>query len=474
MQSRLGFWQLARSQGITNLDHRLRQTDFASQDQQAEYLSLGMGINELDRLNAGLFIGANIRKDQPIIGHRVRKAAIKGASISFINSTAQEVRFKTTANIAASPAEMLTEVAAVLKAALDLNTSASISANAKNAITAANVSEIHKAIAKSLMDAPSSVVTLGIQAMLHPAFSSLETLASSLATVTNSRLAYLTEGANASGAALAGMLPHRMAGGKADTSAGLNAKAMLDSPLKSYLLLNVEPEFDFADPGRTINSLQGAESVVAYESDALKACADVILPICTNSETAGTYFNIAGTAQSFNGCVPPLGEARPAWKVIRVLANLFGAQGFDYISVEDVLDEIEQQIGNIAQTVNLIDCTISNLSGEGISLVGGVAMYGSNPVVRRAPALQATHDAKKDRQARMNSVTAMEYGLGDGDTVCITQGEYSVEATVSIDDAIAAKCVALPLGTELSAQLGAQNTSITLAKNVEEMRASNA
>ena len=469
--------KLARSQGINNLDYRLRQSDFSSQDQQAAFLSLGMDLSDLDNLNAGLFVGANIRKDQPIVGHRVRKAALKGAAISFINTTAQQVRFNTTANIAASPADMIAELASVLKAATDQNKSVKISANAKIIADFAKVNDTHKAIAKSLIDGENAIVALGLQAYVHSSFSSLESVASALCEATGAKLSYLTDGANASGAALAGMLPHRLTGGKNSDSQGLNAKQMIESTLDTYILLNAEPEFDFADSTATINALQNANTVVAlsaFDSEALKACADVILPIATYAETAGTYVNIAGLSQSFNGCVPPQGEARPAWKVIRVIANLFEASGFEYISVEDVLNEIEDQLGEVSPTVNAIDLEVKIPDQKGLNLVGGVAMYGGDAVVRRAPALQATKDAKKDRSARINTETAKANDLNDGDVISISQGDGEVEAAVIIDDTVANKCVVLPLGAELSAQLGAQHTTITIAKNVEEMRASNA
>ncbi|MDX1811001.1 MAG: NADH-quinone oxidoreductase subunit NuoG [Gammaproteobacteria bacterium] len=469
--------KLARSQGINNLDHRLRQTDFASQAQQAAYLSLGMGFDELEHINAGLFVGANLRKDQPIVGHRVRKAAMHGAAVSLINTYAQEVKFKTTANIAASPSAMISELAGVLKAAIEQNKSANVSANAKKVADSASVNDQHRAIAASLIAGTNSVIVIGSQATMHPVYAGLESLASAIATATQSKLAYLTDGANAAGAALSGMLPHRLVAGKNADTAGMNARQMIEANLNTYVLLNAEPEFDFADAAATVGALQNAENVVAltaYDSETLRECADVMLPTTPYTESAGTFINIAGISQSFNGCVPPKGEARPAWKVIRVLANLFEASGFEYISVEDVLNEIEEQVGEVSNVVNPVDTEVSVPGENGLMRVGGVAIYGGDAVVRRAPALQATADAKRDRTARMNSETAKANGLAENDTVNISQSDNEVDVTVMIDDAVANNCVLIPMGTEISAQLGGQNSTMTLTKNVEEMRASNA
>ncbi len=473
--------KLARSQGINNLDHRLRQLDFSSQSQQAAYLSLGMDLENLENLNAALFVGANTRKDQPIISHRVRKAAQKGAAISFINTVAQEVRFKPLANIAADPAAMFNELAGVLKAIIEQSKSEKLSANVKKLIDNAKVAEAHKAIANSLLEGKNCAVFVGSQAIMSSASGGLEVLASAIAEASNSQLGYITDGANAAGAALAGMLPHRESGGKVADKAGLDANAMLEAGLNTYLILNAEPDYDFANAILAKQALQKAQTVIAlsaFDSQGLRVTADVILPIASYAETAGTFVNIAGTKQSFNGCISPKGEARPAWKIIRVLANLFEATGFEYMSVEDILDEIENKIGETAQAVNSIDIKFTVPPVKGLVRVGGVGVYAGDAVVRHAQALQATADAKHDRFINLSAITAKATGLNSGEFVTVSQGENTLSAVLNIDDSVAANCVVIPLGTDNSAMLGSTNGAITLAKteqqNVEEMRASNA
>lgn len=473
--------KLARSQGINNLDHRLRQIDFTSQQQQASYLSLGMDIEALEKLNAGLFVGANIRKDQPIIGHRIRKAALRGAAISFVNTIAQKVLFDTKANIAASPEGMIAELSGILKAALQLNSSAKVSSHAKQLADAAKVSEEHKDVAQSLNDGDKSGVFIGTQAMLNPAMSGIETLVSAIAIATNSQLGYITDGANASGASLAGMLPHRLSGGKTADNQGLNSQEMLTTGLNTYVLLNIEPDYDFANALDAKKAFSNADNVIAlsaFDSESLRECATIILPIASYAETAGTLINIAGTKQSFNGCIPPKGEARPAWKVIRVLANLFEAPGFEYLSVEDILDEIDTHLGEISLSVNSIDTDINKPQSGGLVCVPSIATYGGDAVQRRAPALQATKDGRRDQMASMNSATAKTAGLAQGDGVVITQGDNELVTSVNIDDSVADNCVVVPLGTDNGAKINVLNSAIKLSKaesqNLEEMRASNA
>ncbi|MCF6294051.1 MAG: molybdopterin-dependent oxidoreductase, partial [Robiginitomaculum sp.] len=317
-----------------------------------------------------------------------------------------------------------------------------------------------------------STILLGNQAIWHADGSSLEVLASALAEVTGAKLGYLTDGANSAGASIAGVLPHCSVGGVKAGKTGLNASQMLANSLNTYVLMGVEPEFDTADPKRSLQSLKDASFVVslsAFSSDSLKEYADVILPVAASVETAGTFVNAAGDWQSFNGCVPPKGEARPAWKVLRVLGNLFEADGFDYMSAEDILDEIQSKTKDLSANTPTIHYELKKNIKSQAALVstGGVAMYGGDAIVRRAPALQATHDAIKSSQVGLSERTASKFNLSNGDSVLIKQAGVSALAEVRIDSGLAENCVAIPAGTELSAKLSAQGSEISLEKTTQ-------
>ncbi|HFE39105.1 MAG TPA: NADH-quinone oxidoreductase subunit G, partial [Gammaproteobacteria bacterium] len=372
------FQKLARSQGVNNLDYRLRQQDFTTQAQQSIYPALNQRIVDLESLDGALLIGSNIRKDQPIAGHRLRKAALHGAKVSFLNTAAHEFRFPVLANIAASPADMVTELSAILGAAVKMNKSRKLSGSVKKAAKT-KASQTHVAIAQSLLSGEKRSILLGSEAINHVDSSTLETLASALAKVTGATLGYITDGPNSAGASIVGVLPHRSVAGAKVQKAGLNAAQMLAKRLDAYVLLGIEPEFDTANPQQSLNTLREAGFVVslsAFISDSLKEYADVILPIATSVETAGTFVNAAGDWQSFNGCVPPKGEARPAWKVLRVLGNLFEAEGFEQMSVEDILDEIQGYTNNLSNSTPQINTEISKRSNKqpDLVLVGGVAV----------------------------------------------------------------------------------------------------
>ncbi len=478
------FQKLARSQGINNIDFRLRQQDFSTQDQQASFSSLGLDISDLDALDSALLVGSNVRKEQPIIGHRLRKAALHGAQVSFINTAANDFRFPVLSNISATPVGMLTELSAVLSAASKLNKSVKLSGKVKKAVKV-KATEKHVAIAKSLIEGKNSAILLGSQSINHAHASSLEVLASALAKVTGAKLGYLTEGANHAGASIVGALPHRVTGGGKTEKPGLNASQMLAKGLDAYVLLGVEPEFDTADPKQSLASLEKANFVVslsAFSSDSINDYADVILPVAASVETAGTFVNVSGSWQSFNGCVPPKGEARPAWKVLRVLGNLFEAEGFDYMSVEEVLDEIQDQTGSLVVNAPTIQADLQTPKNQkGLVLVGGVAMYGGDAIVRRASALQSTQNAVEDSQVGLSEETAVKLKVSTGDPVLIKQSDTEVTGTVFIDKGLAENCVAIPSGTILSAGLSAQGSEVSLKKmtqtnqNADDIvRASNA
>ena len=482
------FQKLARSQGIANIDHRLRQQDFSSETQLADFPSLGQSIVDLENLNAALFVGSNLRKDQPIAGHRVRKAALSGAQISFLNTRINEFRFPVLANVAAAPTELIEALGGILVAAIGFNKNATISNSAKAYAAKCKPTDEQKAIAKSLTEGDKSTVVLGIEVLNSTYRSSAETLASAIAVATDSVFGYLTEGANSAGAHIAGAVPYRAGETAKFTKSGLNSLQMLEQGLDCYVLLGVEADYDIANPAQALSSLNNASCVIslsAFVTDSIKEYSDVILPICAYAETSGTFINTAGTWQNFNGIVPPVGEARPAWKVLRVLGNLFDADGFEYISVEDVFNEIQSNVSydieNMPISNKTIDCDIETPKSAALIIVGGVGLLSNDAIVRRASALQDSKDEIADVQISLSPTTAKKLNLENFDVALVKQGEKEVSVIVAIDDVLADQCVSIPMGTSTSAALGAHSEKVTIEKssqpeiNTEEMvRASNA
>ena len=265
-------------------------------------------------------------------------------------------------------------------------------------------SDDQQRIAASLVAADRGLVLLGNVANRHAAYTVVRALAAAIAELTGAQLGYLSEGSNTAGAHLAGVLPHRSTGGEARSQAGLDAGSMLDQSLDAVVLLNVEPDQDLRSTEAAVDKLASQEFVVAmtpYVSDALLEAADLLLPIGTFAETAGTYVNVAGAWQSFQGIASPIGEARPAWKVLRVIGNLLEAPGFDYVTSEDVLEEARAKIGEVAADNRYAGRpSLAKPNGEdALADEIDTPIYSVDGVVRRAHALQLTAEAGRAREA---------------------------------------------------------------------------
>ncbi len=385
--------KLARGLGVANIDHRLRQGDFSNQDEDPVFPWLGRPIPELEQLSAALLIGSNVRLEQPLLGHRIRKAALAGASIMFINPLDFDFRFPVAAKRVTDPAGMVSTLAGVANAAAEAKGTV-IPDNLAAIITAAPVSDTERAMANHLIGNDSASVFVGNLAVAHPAFALIRALAVFLARTTDAGLGYLPEAANSVGGYLAGTLPHRFPAGKASPVVGLDAGAMTSSPLKAYVLLGLEPEFDCWEGAAALAAVKEAELVVClspYVSEEMERYAHVVLPTGTFAETAGTFVNAEGRWQSFQAAVNPLGEARPGWKVLRVLGNTLQLPGFDYLDSREVLEEIRAECQGV-EPFNLEEIT-KPFEAAAMIAPGGietVPLYATDPLVRRASALQGT------------------------------------------------------------------------------------
>jgi NADH-quinone oxidoreductase subunit G len=325
------------------------------------------------------------------------------------------------------------------------------------ALSQITASASHGVVAESLQKANHAAVILGPTANAHPSAGRLRTLAAHVAGESGAALGTLVHGANGAGAWLAGALPHRGPGAQPAPAVGLDAGAMLEQGLAGYLILGLEPELDCADSARAMASLQAAECVVcltAYAGEHMKDYADVLLPIAPYVETSGTYVNLEGNWQSTAAVVKPAGESRPAWRILRVLGNLFEVDGFDYQDSSQVLAEVHE----LAAGAGVPSPGPSSLEApatlaEGILRVGTVPIYAGDPVVRRAGALQRTADGTFGG-LRMNSRLASTLGLGDGQSAVVAQNGTRLDTRVVVDEGIADDCAALATGVAETVGLG--------------------
>jgi NADH-quinone oxidoreductase subunit G len=394
--------RLARGLKSHNIDHRLRQRDFRDAHADPVFPGLGMPVAGIDELNALFVIGSNLRREAPLLAHRVRKAARRGAQVSFLNPARFPYLFPVQVTRVAAPKDFVGELAAVLAAAAQL-TSQAVPAPLADICAAATPNPEQRALAQALVSGEKRAVWLGALAARHARFADLRALAAALAAVTGASLGRVAEGGNAAGGALAGALPHREAGGRSVATPGLNVREMLKTPLRAYLLVGgIEPSIDALDP-EALRTLARAEFVVAltpFASEEMKAVAHVLLPMGTYAETSGTFVNCEGVWQSQTGAAAPVGEARPGWKILRVLGNLTNLEGFDYQSSEDVLREVRGRCQDLPPAgyhgSHAVGAAPAGADEAGLI---DVPMYQSDALVRRAPSLQRT------REGRMPLVT---------------------------------------------------------------------
>jgi NADH-quinone oxidoreductase subunit G len=417
--------KLMRGLGTENVDFRLRQSDFALDGQIKPWL--GMSIEAVGQLKRAFVIGSFLRKDHPLLAARLRSAVKRGGNISILNATDDDLLIPVANKMIKAPSEWLSALGEVIAAVAHEK-----SIGAPAGFEMVQPSAEAKQIAVSLLSGEPRAILLGNAAAQHPQASELHAAAQWIAQNTGASFGYLTEGANTVGGYLANALP----------SNGANALQMLDQARKAYLLLNVEPELDCYDPQAARAALNAAEMVVvmsAYKHG--MDYADVLLPVSPFTETAGTFVNCEGRAQSFNGTVKPLGETRPAWKVLRVLGNLAGLQGFDYESSEAIRNEI---LGTEAPADADLTTRLNNVAGiqpqmlraEGagqhLERIADVPIYFTDAIVRRSPPLQKTKDAEAPK-AWISSALAHHLGIADGEQVRVSQGQGSAVLSAGID-----------------------------------------
>ena len=408
--------RLARGLGSANIDHRLRQRDFRG-DAAASSSSAGLGMSlaSVESLSGLLVIGSHLRAELPLLAHRVRKAAVRArAQVAFLDLATRDYRFPVAAQVVAEAGHWTREAAALALATAEAAGGA-VAPAFGSLVLGVSPTDAHRAAARALCTGSHRAVWLGAMALRHPAYADLRALAAETARLAGATLGTLFEGGNGVGAVAAGAVPYRDAAGNA--TAGLDGLAMLRSPQRAYLLVGgIEPSQDLADPAAAAVAFGGAACVVAvtpFASEELLRHAHVLLPMAAFAETSGTYVNLEGRWQSHPGAVAPPGEARPGWKILRVLGNLLQLQGFDEESSEQVRERLRAQVdaavgagAGAATTGGAAAVVVPPVLPAGAAGAGSasaaaldIPMYAIDAVLRRSPALQATNIARASRAA---------------------------------------------------------------------------
>ncbi len=380
--------KLLRDLGSSNIDTRLRRTDFSTENHDPAYPSLGMELTDLTSLDATLLVGSNLRKEQPIAAVQMRKSAENG-QVMAINPENFDNNFVTEKQIVTSPEKMLQALGAVAKALTEIEGVKADKAISKLDI---KVRKSHKTMAKALYKGEKSAIIFGQYACNHADFSKMAAIAKTIASMSGASFGTFSDGANAAGAHLAGAIPHR-GPGAAKVKTGKNIAQMFAGDIKAFILHGVEPELDCSEAAtKALTDAHFVIALTAFNDGAVNEYADLMLPTAAFTETSGTFVNVAGTWQSFNASVAAKGEARPAWKIFRVMGNLLDFSGYDYVSSQAILEELQLLTDSVQLQAG--DWPLAD-SLEGSSDKANVrSIYQVDPLVRRARALQATLDGR--------------------------------------------------------------------------------
>lgn len=468
--------ELANDMGCGNVDYRLRQTDFRLDGKRVGAPWMGCNIDEVERLDRILLIGSNLRNEHPLLAQRFRKAVDNGAELSIISPLDNDPLMDIAHKVICTPNDMVNVLAQILKAMSKLQRlSLCLPPSLDNLLKEIHVRPNTELMAESLaglgktlnLIAPKVGIFLGNMALCAPRFTEMYSLAEAIGGVSGAKGGILPSAANSTGMHLMGVMP---------SATGMHARAMLEVPRKAFMLLNIEPELDCQHAALAKSAMEKSDCVIAlttYRSEALEN-ANVLLPIAPFTETSGSFMSMEGRIQSFKAVAKPLGECRPAWKVIRVLANTLGLNGFDFDSTEDVrtamfegerpADFARSRLNNNMKELVEIETKIQS---TGLQRIGEVPQYEADPIVRRSEPLQKTK-YNIQRKARMNPEDLRMMGIAEGDAVWVKQDQGSAILIVQTDAHVAAGCVRVAASHKQTIGLGDLMGDIAIEKIPEK------
>lgn len=465
--------KLMRRSGSNNVDHRIRQQDFHDQDKMPAFPNAGIPLADIEHQSTILLIGSHLRAEQPILGLKLRKMAISSGKVFIVNPVDFEMNFDIAGKIIVEGGDLesaLAEIAKVLFAGNEQKIPA-MPGHVKQWLMDIQPSETAIQIAKHLEQQENSLILMGALGLHHPNASRLIALANLISRLSGAKLGTLTDGSNSAGGWLTGCIPHRELGGRSLPDPGLHANDMSKQRLKGYILMNIEPDLDCVNGAEMMAALRKASFMVAltpFESESLLEVAHVLLPMCPFSENTGTLVNAGGYWQSFQAVVDPLDEARPAWKILRVLGNLFELEGFDYATAEDVSAEIKQSFSSNAiknKRLGQWDWWCPNTIGrEKLSnqtvRIAPIPINAIDNIVRRATALQKS--STNAIEISLNAAFAEKLNVFAGGSAKVTINGQSIQLPVKIDSRMPNYSVMIPAGIMDTVSLGAPYAAVDI------------
>ena len=436
--------KLMRGLGSENIDHRLRQADFSADGALAGVPWLGMALADIGTLDRVLVLGSFLRKDHPLIAQRLRQVAKKRAQVNVVHVAGDDALIKVSNQVIVAPAALAGALDGILAALDDQDANAELTAIAASLKGGRDVGLFLGNLATQTADA----------AQLHVRVQAIADKLSALNPEARVRFGFFGEAANTVGGSAVRAVPG---------AGGLSARAMIEKPLKAYVVLHAEPTLDMSDGALASKSLAAAEFTVLLTPFRHSLdCADVLLPVAPFTETAGTFVNTEGRAQSFSGVVKPRGDSRPAWKVLRVLGTLLGLNGFDFDTAEAVRAEcVPDDFAAVLDNRTGVEITASAAALPGMERIADVPIYFTDPIVRRAASLQQTSDARAPL-AWLCGSELVRLGMVAGAHVKVVTDAGEMVLPVASDERLPAGCVRIAAGHPSTIKAGPMAGSLRL------------
>ena len=418
--------KIAKELNTSHIDYRLLEKSFSENNNW-----LGCKIDEIESHDAILVVGSNLKHDQPLLAHRFRRYANKRNNFSIITSYDDFYSTRCLEKVIVNPSAYINYLLMILKQ-VQLSTKYKINSEViKNLLKAAKPSNEAKRIAKSLLSNKSKAIFLGHQILHFDDGDNIKLVAMHIAQAVGATFGLIPGYANSVGLNELNL-----------NTDNISADKILSQSKEAYIMMNFDPLYDYHSPKKINSALKKAKfnlAISPYISDSFKEF-DVVLPMTPFTETSGTFINMEKTIQSFSAVTPPVGQSRPGWKILRVLANFLQLEGFSYDSSEEVKTDaiIEMDKKN---EFSLNDFKPSNIE-RGLEVLNVVRANDSDMIVRRATSLH--QNKNKDQSCCLiNPTTMLEEGLIEGQKIKISSSEAEILINVKADDNVCLNAVVI-------------------------------
>jgi NADH-quinone oxidoreductase subunit G len=460
--------KLTRNLGSNNIDHRLTQVDFSAQDSAPVMPWLGRSLESLETLDAALIVAGNLRYEQPLLSHRLRKATLNNnAAISSIGHVGDQCNFALHNELLGSAAQLIADLAAVAVALADRDVQAIPPGHLAKILAGCEPNDQHRAIARDLAEGTNAAIIVGVQALSNPQLALLQEICEAITVASGATLGYLSLSANSAGACLAGATPHRTAAGVGLDQPGEHAADILSSKHKLLLSFAVNPSLDSNSVTSLSDNNEKVIAISCFDNDFIQHQADLVLPLAAVLETSGSFVNVEGLWQSFNGCVRARGESRQGWKILCALGQVLAPGEFEYADSVAVKDELKALCSNVALSnlcgVESAADSLPKIPGS-IQKIGITPIYAIDDMVRLSTALQATPLMKSQSTVIINRQQAEDSKLVACDQVQVKQGKGTAVLPLQIDEAVPAGCVYVPGGIDAVKHLADAYGKVSLEK----------